>query len=299
MKKILLLVIGCFFIAVAFAQPTKSNPRNATIGQKSDIQNIDFTNIEQGHGESISNIPPCFCCDSAYQLQAPVISAPAAPTCSCSPITFTTKPCPGATLIWSAKDNLGNTISFSGGGASITLNYSLAQQVASGATSITVTLTVKCGKVSVNSTKVLPLKPIPSASASFSTNMNPGPPATYTATASAIGLATSLGNGWTLKEINCPSPNPCSWVPGSIKWQSIGNNITIPNGVLVKGKCYVLTHYVNVCSSSWIAGSCTVYKTICFTMDNNFRLANPPAEMEANDYKLVTKEMLSEIEQIK
>ena len=90
-----------------------------------------------------------------------------------------------------------------------------------------------------------------------------------TASASAMGASTGLGNGWTLKEVSGGAVNPCRWVPGGIKWQSTGASITIPAGVLVPGKCYVLTHYVNVCATKWDPRACVQYKTICFCICDN------------------------------
>ncbi|MGF2414830.1 hypothetical protein [Ferruginibacter sp.] len=96
-----------------------------------------------------------------------------------------------------------------------------------------------------------------------------------TATASAMGASTGLGNGWTLKEVSGGSSNPCKWVPGGIKWQSTGASIIIPAGVLLPGKCYVLTHYVNVCSTKWDPKACVVYKTICFCICDNTISTSP------------------------
>lgn len=296
MKKTLLFIIGCFFIAAAFGQGEVT--RNIDQGRKSEMSRRNPIDSRVPKDSSISNIPPCFCCEGAYNLPKPVISGPTSPVCACDPIKFSTKECPGAKFNWIVKDNFGNNITYSNSGNSITLNYSLAQQIASGATSITVTLQLSCGNKTITTTQTITLKPIPPTVVNFSLNITSS--GNYTANVSAVGIATGLGNGWTLKEVNCPGPNPCSWVPGAIKWQSTGSNITIPNGVLVNGKCYVLTHYVNVCSPQWIAGPCTVYKAICFTVSGNqaMRMAAPNPN-DIKDSKLVTKEMLMEISEIK
>jgi hypothetical protein len=89
-----------------------------------------------------------------------------------------------------------------------------------------------------------------------------------TATASALGASTGLGNGWTLKQVTCPSTNPCKWLPGGIKWQTTGSTISIPSTVLTPG-CYVLTHYVNRCSKQWDPKQCLSYRSICFTICDN------------------------------
>jgi hypothetical protein len=102
-----------------------------------------------------------------------------------------------------------------------------------------------------------------------------------TATVSAIGASTALGNGWTLKEVAGGGVNPCKWVPGSIKWQSVGANITIPAGVLVPGKCYVLTHYVNVCSTKWNPKACVQYKAICFCVCDNTITVQPDIKQKS------------------
>lgn len=211
--------------------------------------------------------------------------------CACDPIKFTTINCPGATYVWTVTDNFGNAISFTGNGTdAISLNYSLAQQIASNATGFVVTVKITCGGTTYTNTIKPGLKPIPKTNVSFSlTDDGSG---NYTATATS--LAPGNGNGWTLKEVNCPGPIPCSWVAGPIKWQSTGTTINIPNGVLVKGKCYVLTHYVNVCSPNWISGPCTVYKATCFKLDgNNMRMMS--RETDKNDAQLILTEMLTEM----
>lgn len=108
--------------------------------------------------------------------------------------------------------------------------------------------------------------PVPNTNVSFtlSTTLGGG----TTATVSALGASTSLGNGWTLKQVACGSANPCKWMPGSIKWQSTGSSITIPASVLTPG-CYVLTHYVNKCSKKWDPKQCVSYRSICFTVCDN------------------------------
>jgi hypothetical protein len=124
-----------------------------------------------------------------------------------------------------------------------------------------------------------------------------------TATASALGASTGLGNGWTLKEVGSGSSNPCKWVPGLIKWQSTGASINIPNGVLLPGKCYVLTHYVNVCATKWDPKACVAYKTICFCIcENTINQSQDPkgmAKMRGQTEEPVDEELLKEIEEIR
>ena len=146
----------------------------------------------------ITEVPdPCACIN--YPQKPPINGTTLA--CACDPIKFSTINCPGASYSWSVKDNKGNNISFSGGNTSaITLNYSLAQQVASDATSFIVTVTLKCGDRFVTNTIVVPLKPIPKTNVSFSLSDNGS--GAYTANASAIGaVALCNGNVWTLKEV--------------------------------------------------------------------------------------------------
>ena len=120
--------------------------------------------------------------------------------------------------------------------------------------------------------------PIPNTNVTFSicTVLGGG----TVATASAIGASTSLGNGWTLKQVACAGPNPCKWMPGSIKWQATGSSITIPSGVLTPG-CYVLTHYVNRCSKNWDPKQCVSYRSICFTICDNAIKAAPDVNPQA------------------
>lgn len=114
--------------------------------------------------------------------------------------------------------------------------------------------------------------PVPNTNVNFSICTTLG--AGTTATVSAIGASTGLGNGWTLKQVSCPSANPCKWMPGGIKWQSTGSTITIPAGVLTPG-CYVLTHYVNRCSKQWDPKQCVSYRSVCFTVCDNSITAAP------------------------
>jgi hypothetical protein len=235
------------------------------------------------------------CCQCSLQ-QNPPIQTSAKMFCACDPISFSTTNCPGATYSWTVTDDKGNTITVAGNGTSaITLNYTLAQQIASMATGFVVTVKISCGGETVTNTIKPALKPIPKTNISFS--LSDDGAGHYTATATS--LATGNGNGWTLKEVNCPGPNPCNWVAGGIKWQSTGNTINIPNGVLVKGKCYVLTHYVNVCSPVWIAGPCTVYKATCFKLDGNSMMRLVSRDTDKNDALQLLPEMTKEIEQLK
>ena len=242
----------------------------------------------------LDNICITECCNCQFPAPPPINSSIAGLLCACDPIKFSTTNCPGATYVWTVKDDKGNTISFTGNGTNaISLNYSLAQQLASMATGFVVTVKITCGNQVVTNTIKPGLKPIPKTNISFS--LNDDGMGHYTATAST--QAPSNGNGWTLKEVNCPGPNPCSWVAGPIKWQSSGNTINIPNGVLVKGKCYVLTHYVNVCSATWIATPCTVFKATCFRLDgNNLRMMSRPGDL--NDANLILPEMMSEMKEV-
>lgn len=247
---------------------------------------------------SESNIPNCFCCtDSIYSLpKPPVITGATDMLCACDAIKFSTIKCAGATINWTVIDSKGNSIPLTGNGSNaITLNYSLAQQVASQATGFTVSVEIRCGKKVVKNIIKVTLKPVPKTNISFSLTDNGN--GSYTATASSF--APGNGNGWTLKELNGDCPNPCNWVAGSIKWQSTGNTINIPNGTLVKGKCYVLTHYVNVCSAKWIAGPCTVYKATCFKVDGNSMMKLAAKETDVNDAKEIKAEMLKELREIK
>lgn len=281
MKKYLLFLIVIFSLAISANSQERISvqPQSAVMGKP------------------VTNIPPCFCCDPiAFNLPSPpqIIGATSL-LCACDPIKFSTPPCPNATFSWTVVDNFGNVITVSGGNTNaITLNYSLAQQVATLATGLTVKLQVCCGKTCVNNTVQVTLKPIPKTNISFSLTDNGN--GTYTATATAFPGA--IANGWTLKEVNCPGPNPCDWVAGPIKWQSGGTTINVPNGVLVQGKCYVLTHYVNVCSPVYIAGPCRVYGVTCFTLDTK-SLKKPGNANDRNDAKACTPEMLQEMQQIK
>ncbi|MCX6236771.1 MAG: hypothetical protein NTY07_04275 [Bacteroidia bacterium] len=282
MKKKLLFLFVSFFLAF-----TGNAQERISVQPQSEEKGIPVTNI-----------PKCFCCDPiAFNLPSPpqIISANPPPLCACDAIKFSTPPCPGATFYWTVTDNFGNVIALSGGSTNaITLNYSLAQQVATLATSLTIKLKVCCGKNCVNNTLQVALKPIPKTNISFSLTDNGN--GTYTATATAFPGA--IANGWTLKEKTCPGPSPCDWVAGPIKWQSGGTTINVPNGVLVQGKCYVLTHYVNVCSPVYIAGPCTVYGVTCFTLDTK-SLKKPENANDRNDAKACTPEMLQELQQIK
>ena len=293
MKKNLLFLIVSLFLAITANSQERTGNLNAN--------SLDRTGMQAQTsviGKPVTNIPPCFCCDPvAYNLPVPqIVGGNTPPLCSCDPIRFSTTPCPNATFIWSVVDNFGNTIAVSGGNTNaIALNYSLAQQLQTLATSLTVKLQVCCGKNCLNTTIQVALKPIPKTNVSFTLSDNGN--GVYTATATAL-CGAAFPSGWTLKEINCPGPNPCGWVAGPIKWQTGGNTINIPNNTLVKGKCYVLTHYVNVCSSVYIAGPCTVYGVTCFSLDSKSlkMMANPN---DKNDAMPLKQEMIQEMQQIR
>jgi hypothetical protein len=236
-------------------------------------------------------IQECCSCDIP---KSPAIVGATDKLCACDLIKFSTVNCPGATYKWTITDDKGNNISYTGSGNAITLTYSLAQQLASSATGFTVTVEITCGRQTVKNSVKATLKPVPKTNISFS--LNDDGYGNYTATANS--LATANGNGWTLKEVNCPGPNPCSWVAGSIKWQSTGNTINIPQGVLVKGKCYVLTHYANVCSPVWIAGPCTVYQATCFKLDGN-NVMKTLKPTDKNDALEILPQMIKELQAIK
>ena len=287
MKKILLYLIVSFFLTIS------ANSQQMISGQA----------LSAEKGIPLVNVPPCFCCDPiAYNLPSPPqisVVGQTPPLCACDAIKFSTPKCPGASFSWEVRDNNNNAIPFSGQGTDvIALNYSLAQQLAGvpQATSLIVKLKVCCGAKCVSNTLQSALKPIPKTNISFTlTNNGNG---TYTASAAVVPGSGAVANGWTLKEVNCPGPNPCGWVSGPIKWQSGGTTISLPNGVLVLGKCYVLTHYVNVCSPVYIAGPCTVYGVTCFTLDTK-SLQNPGSANDRNDAKVCTPEMLQELQQIR
>lgn len=258
----------------------------------------DYTNNDGAYVSwiQIDNICIEKCCNCDISPNSPPAIKGTTLACACDPISFSTIKCPDAKYSWTVKDNKGNAIALTGNGTNaINLIYSLAQQVASDATSFTITVQINCGGTVVTSSIVVPVKPIPKTNVSFS--LSDDGAGNYTATASALGSALGLGNGWTLKEVTCPGPNPCGWVAGPIKWQTTGTNIAIPSGVLVKGKCYILNHYVNVCSAKWVAGPCTVYKTTCFKLDGN-QMKMMSRETDKNDAKEITAEMITDISKL-
>jgi hypothetical protein len=141
--------------------------------------------------------------------------------------------------------------------------------------------------------------PIPNTNVNFSlcTTLGGG----TVANVSAVGASTGLGNGWTLKQVPCPGPNPCKWVAGGIKWMSTGSSIVIPAAVLTPG-CYVLTHYVNRCSKQWDPKACLSYQTICFTIcDNAITVSkeqNPKPVMKVQSGEEIKDEVEREAEQV-
>ncbi len=258
----------------------------------------DYTNDDGDYVSwiQIDNICIEKCCNCDISPNQPPAIKGTTLACACDPISFSTIKCADAKYNWTVKDNKGNVIALTGNGTNaINLNYSLAQQVASDATFFTITVQITCGGTVVTNIIVVPIKPIPKTNVSFS--LSDDGAGNYTATASALGSALGLGNGWTLKEVTCPGPNPCGWVAGPIKWQTTGTNIAIPSGVLVKGKCYILNHYVNVCSAKWIAGPCTVYKTTCFKLDGN-QMKMMSRESDKNEPRVITAEMLTDISKL-
>lgn len=145
------------------------------------------------------------------------------------------------------------------------------------------------------------------ARASISINYGAG----ISLSASGAASVSGLGQGWVLKKVNCPLPNPCSWVAGPITFQGIGNNFNVSSGILTPGSCYILTHYVNVCSKTWNPNECRVAKTTCFTVSGNQMMAKPinsnakissqaiPVTSDNTPAVELSKEMLEEIKGIK
>ena len=282
-KNLFFLIVSIFLAITANSQERKSDQIQTAVAV----------------GLPLSSIPPCFCCDAAYNLPNPPqinLVGQTQPVCSCDLIKFSTLPCPGATFNWTVVDNFGNNIAVTGGNTNaITLNYTLAQQVATHATWISIKLIVCCGKNCVTNTFVVKLKPIPSTSFSYSINDNGT--GGYTLTAAVVGypVPAAPSNIWALQKANCPI-NPCDAGPGTlVYWATCISTFNVPNGYLVKPNCYRLYHYVNVCSTTCYGSNCWVYLVKCFQTADQSLLKQGNSDGQA---KVCTPEMVREIEKL-
>lgn len=275
------------------------------------------------------NIPPCFCCESvnAYQLtpNPPPITG-TNKICPCGGDIFNTIACPGAAITWTVVSNTGTpTITFTGQSTStITLN----SFVPGAAVSVTITVTISCGKISITNHIIAQIKPVPDASFPYSITANGL--GGYTVTATAGPSAMALGNAWRFTEI-VPANTPCtSWgygssIPGctisgfnylyqgggtSFTWTSAGTCTILP------GHTYRIIHWVEKCSATWEASDCRALKWVCFTITPSAKLApsggnaksayplkGTKVELqnvsENNQVNVLTEEMLKESKSMK
>lgn len=230
-----------------------------------------------------SSLPKCFCCsDSIYQFPTtpPPINGPS-PICPCSTTVFSTTPCPGATFVWTVKDNLGNNVPFTGQGTStITVG-----PINPAATSITISLVIKCGRlIKENKIEVKVNHPL----ACFGWSITADGLGGYTVSATANPSAAGFGDAWRFNECvggqqscmttwcngpaggstGCPSVGAGNAIAENnnpnFNWNSAGTCTLIP------GKTYRLVHWVEKCHGpTWVADPCRALCWICFTIDTS------------------------------
>jgi hypothetical protein len=162
-------------------------------------------------------------------------------------------------------DNLVNTVSFTGQStSSITLNSPLAPT----ATSLTITVRINCGKNIVQNVKTVQIKPTPSANFPYSITADGNGGYIINATGTA-----GAANAWRITEI-VPASLPCaSWGYGPMLFPDQAIQNATYSGPLLPGHQYRIIHWVEKCSSTYIASDCRATKWVCFTITPSANLA--------------------------
>jgi hypothetical protein len=278
MKKIFSAIVLMFISISLFAQLEQRRLGTAVELQPAEQKDVTWD----------SNVPKeCFCCDNrVYNLPKPPpinytpSGHPSFPSaiCPCNTNTFSTMKCEGATFSWAVNSNTG-PLSFTGNGTpQITLQFPPNGPALWAITSVVVTVEIKCGQKTVTNTiKVPVLQGGGNANVNLSVNFPSGGPGSFTAT--NMPSAALFGNGWTLRAFNLPYSVPCDTWDGStpIIANGIGNSFSF--GGLTTGKFYRIVHYVNLCSPTWVAGSCVRWKHTCFVIMNAAAKMAKPEEL--------------------
>ncbi len=213
-----------------------------------------------------THLPPCFCCENIniYQLtpNPPPITGPNK-ICPCGGDIFKTIECPGAIIKWTVVTNTGAPIiTFTGQStSSITLN----SFVAGTATSVTITVTIRCGKSVITNHITVPiLKP----DLTFNWQVTyTGTGDVWTVAAQGTGNWASYGNAWRITEVT-PSNKPCNqWAYGPMCVADVASLNVSGTCTLLPGHQYRIIHWMEKCSPTWHATSgCLAVKVVCFTM---------------------------------
>lgn len=145
MKKLLFIIIGCFFLATAFAQIEKEKFQEVSLqGSRANYESLS-------KDSSVSSIPPCFCCDGAFNLSKPVISGKIDNLKCGEKYAYSINQCRGASINWSITPS----VPFSGNSTNC-ISVAFPSSTTSG---YVITVTVRCGNKSISSSiKVQPCK---------------------------------------------------------------------------------------------------------------------------------------------
>jgi hypothetical protein len=225
MKKIFMIIAGCFLVFNSLAQ----SPWSTQIPET------------------------CFCCGTdIYKLPAvPPIKGPQSLRCD-TLATFSTQDCKGAAYNWTVSPS----VSFSGQGTnSIKINppFTAAQYV--------ITITITCGKKSVSNKITVKVEGATACKPDFTILLEEMSNGTYKVSTTTQSTGAGYTHYWLLYEIaSCPngvasfsrysiiSPtgvlsksDPAITAPGVYGFEFPG---------LTRGKCYKLIHYV-LCCGEW------------------------------------------------
>lgn len=282
MKKIILSILfSCLMLPALFAQADLEKKELQKTGSQ--------TMVNQN---SLSNIPKCFCCDSAYQLPArPPIDGPRTFSCG-TKATFSTTPCPGASFNW--------TISPSISGVTGLTTSSITIPATAPAGTYTITVTIRCGRNIVSNQFTFTITQVPNCTPAFTITVTQLTNGFLSINAVPAMLTPGQEHYWGI-QYNGTYPNcnvPCAAIPftsfnSTGVWGGwidasgtlhpyMGSGITTgttPYGINYSGfpnnSCFKITHYVKCCGQ-------LVRQTQCVSIGTtNARSANP-GDMKPN-----------------
>ncbi len=249
---------------------------------------IDRSIVRPGEGkggESLSNIPSCFCCEEAFNLPKVVEIIGLGSICTGNSLTYTVENCKGATINWTV------TPTVTGLTGSTTNTITLPATTPAG--TYVVNVKISCGKYTTTGSRTV----------TICAKQNPAFSTTTTATSVTFTSTAPCTNLWYFfedKNNNCLHDVATE---NSVQGQS-GATSTFSN--LVVNKQYVVHHYVQcACGNGAV---CQSFQAFCFrwlpsqmkTTDGNsggrFEVIS---DKEITDLKEVPAEILQKIEQDK
>jgi hypothetical protein len=237
-------------------------------------------------GESLSNIPSCFCCGNFYNLPKPVINGPKEIICG-NEAKFTAVACEGAQVIWtvspaisgSTQTSTSFTVPANATSGNYTLNYQVGcnrEKFVSTQFQFTILNEVNCVP-----DFLVTVTQLPNGNVNISTNPSLQTPGKehwwgiqYNGTYPSCDpqspiLFSSLGSSWGGYINNSGVLTPY-----------LGSGITIVNGYGISysgfqnNKCVKITHYVKCCGQM-------IRQTAYFSFGtSNARLANSDKPIE-------------------